>query len=81
MLRHLRLSMRISSLLQNRFRRSKRTSPVVEAGLSFSLTPSDASRTKDYATATNTLRRLLADLGLEHRMRDITPTIDSYLKS
>jgi hypothetical protein len=33
----------------------------------------------EYATATNTLRRLLADLGLERRMRDIIPTIDSYL--
>ena len=33
----------------------------------------------EYATATNTLRRLLADLGLERRMRDITPSIDAYL--
>lgn len=32
-----------------------------------------------YATATNTLRRLLLDLGLERRMRDITPSIDAYL--
>jgi hypothetical protein len=30
--------------------------------------------------APNTLRRLLLDLGLERRMRDITPTIDAYLK-
>ena len=33
----------------------------------------------EYATATNTLRRLLLDLGLERRMRDITPSIDAYL--
>ena len=33
----------------------------------------------EYATATNTLRRLLQDLGLERRMRDITPTVDAYL--
>jgi hypothetical protein len=33
----------------------------------------------EYATATNTLRRLLLDLGLERRMRDVTPNIDSYL--
>jgi hypothetical protein len=33
----------------------------------------------EYATATNTLRRLLLDLGLERRMRDITPNIDAYL--
>jgi len=33
----------------------------------------------EFTTATNTLRRLLADLGLERRMRDITPTIDAYL--
>lgn len=33
----------------------------------------------EYATATNTLRWLLLDLGLERRMHDITPTIDSYI--
>ena len=33
----------------------------------------------EYATATNTLRRLLLDLGLERRMRDVTPRIDAYL--
>ena len=33
----------------------------------------------EYTTAANTMRRLLADLGLERRMRDITPSIDSYL--
>jgi hypothetical protein len=33
----------------------------------------------EYATATNTLRRLLADLGLERRMRDVTPSIEAYL--
>lgn len=33
----------------------------------------------EYTTATNTLRRLLLDLGLERRMKDITPSIDSYI--
>jgi hypothetical protein len=33
----------------------------------------------EFTTATNALRRFLNDLGLERRMRDITPTIDSYL--
>ena len=33
----------------------------------------------EYCTATNALRRLLLDLGLERRMRDITPNIDRYL--
>ena len=32
-----------------------------------------------YTTAANTMRRLLNDLGLERRMRDITPSIDAYL--
>jgi hypothetical protein len=32
-----------------------------------------------YATATNTLRRLLADLGLERRSRDVTPSLSRYL--
>jgi hypothetical protein len=35
----------------------------------------------EYATATNTLRRLLLDLGLERRMLDITPNIDAYLRT
>ena len=34
----------------------------------------------EYAKATNTLRRLLLDLGLERRMRHIIPSIDTYLK-
>jgi hypothetical protein len=34
----------------------------------------------EFTTATNTLRRLLNDLGLERWMRDITPSIDAYLK-
>ena len=34
----------------------------------------------EYATATNTLHRLLTTLGLERRMRDITPNINSYLR-
>ena len=33
-----------------------------------------------YTTATNTLRRLLADLGLERRARDVTPpSLSDYL--
>jgi hypothetical protein len=32
-----------------------------------------------YCTATNSLRRLLADLGLERRLRDVTPDLDAYL--
>ena len=32
-----------------------------------------------YTTAANTLRRLLADLGLQARMKDVTPTLESYL--
>lgn len=34
-----------------------------------------------YTTASNTLRRLLADLGLERRAKDITPDLHSYLAS
>lgn len=32
-----------------------------------------------YTTATNTLRRLLSDLGLERRMRDATPRLSDYI--
>lgn len=32
-----------------------------------------------YATISNALRRLLTDLGLERRARDLTPTLDQYL--
>jgi hypothetical protein len=32
-----------------------------------------------FTTATNALRRLLADIGLERRARDVTPDIDAYL--
>ena len=32
-----------------------------------------------YATSANAMRRLLADLGLERRSRDITPTLSQYL--
>lgn len=32
-----------------------------------------------YATISNALRRLLSDLGLERRARDVTPTLDQYL--
>jgi hypothetical protein len=34
-----------------------------------------------FTTATNSLRRLLADLGLERRTRDVTPTVAQYLQS
>lgn len=33
-----------------------------------------------FTTATNALRRLLADLGLERRARDVTPTIADYIR-
>jgi hypothetical protein len=33
-----------------------------------------------FATVANALRRLLADLGLERRARDVTPSLDAYLK-
>lgn len=33
----------------------------------------------EFTTATNALRRLLVDLGLERRAKDITPTLDQYL--
>lgn len=32
-----------------------------------------------FTTATNALRRLLADIGLERRSRDVTPTLDAYV--
>lgn len=32
-----------------------------------------------YSTATNTLRRLLADLGLERTARDVTPSLTDYI--
>ena len=32
-----------------------------------------------FTTATNALRRLLADLGLERRAKDVTPTLAQYL--
>ena len=33
-----------------------------------------------YATISNALRRLLADLGLERRAKDITPSLQDYIK-
>jgi hypothetical protein len=33
-----------------------------------------------YTTATNSLRRLLADIGQERKLKDITPDLHSYLK-
>ncbi|MCC6001899.1 MAG: hypothetical protein JJU19_13715 [Pararhodobacter sp.] len=32
-----------------------------------------------YTTATNALRRLLVDLGLERKARDVTPDLHSYI--
>lgn len=32
-----------------------------------------------YATAANAMRRLLADIGLERRAKDVTPSLASYL--
>jgi Tfp pilus assembly protein PilN len=34
-----------------------------------------------YTTATNTLRRLLADIGQEALLKDVTPDLDTYLAS
>jgi len=34
-----------------------------------------------YTTATNALRRLLADIGKERRLKDVTPTLAEYLAS
>lgn len=33
-----------------------------------------------YATISNALRRLLADLGLERKSRDVTPSLSAYLR-
>lgn len=35
--------------------------------------------TATFTTATNTLRRLLADIGLERQCKDVTPTLHEYL--
>src|ERR1700694_825208 len=35
----------------------------------------------EFTTAANSLRRLLADLGLERRAKDITPSLEKYLTS
>lgn len=32
-----------------------------------------------YSSAANTMRRLLADLGLDRRARDVTPTLHEYI--
>ena len=34
-----------------------------------------------YQRAANTLRRLLASLGLQRRSKDVTPTVDEFLAS
>lgn len=39
----------------------------------------DSLNIGEFTTAVNTMRRLLNDLGLERRMRDITPSIAAYL--
>jgi hypothetical protein len=33
-----------------------------------------------YTTATNALRRLLADIGQERRLKDVTPTLEEYMR-
>jgi hypothetical protein len=33
-----------------------------------------------YSRTTNTLRRLLETLGIERRPKDVTPTLDQYLR-
>ena len=33
-----------------------------------------------YTTATNAMRRLLADLGLERKARDVTPSLHDYIQ-
>jgi hypothetical protein len=35
----------------------------------------------EFTTATNALRRLLADIGLQRRAKNVTPTIDQYLQA
>jgi hypothetical protein len=35
--------------------------------------------TAAYCTLTNSLRRLLSDLGLERRPRDVTPELSKYI--
>lgn len=37
--------------------------------------------TATYTTAINSLRRLLADIGLDRRAKDITPTLSEYISS
>lgn len=32
-----------------------------------------------YSSAANTVRRLMADLGYEHRLRDVTPSLADYI--
>lgn len=34
----------------------------------------------EFTTATNALRRLLADIGLDRKAKDITPDLDKYLQ-
>jgi hypothetical protein len=35
----------------------------------------------NYTRAVNSLRRLLADIGQERRLRDVTPSINDYIKT
>ena len=44
----------------------------------FSQGPADLAELNLYSTLTNTLRRLLADIGLDRVSRDITPDITSF---
>ncbi|RVD54537.1 MULTISPECIES: hypothetical protein [unclassified Mesorhizobium] len=45
----------------------------------FSEGPADASDLNMYSTLSNTLRRLLADIGLERKRRDITPSLQDII--
>ncbi|MDX8447057.1 hypothetical protein [Mesorhizobium captivum] len=46
----------------------------------FSQGPADPADLNTYSTLSNTLRRLLADIGLERRARDVTPTLDQFVR-
>ena len=47
----------------------------------FSEGPAKTEDMAIYSTMSNTLRRLLGDLGLERRAKDITPDLQTYLAS
>jgi hypothetical protein len=41
----------------------------------------DEINVAEFTTASNALRRLLADLGLERKAKDVTPDLQTYLQS